>query len=203
MGTSTMVSAQSNGVVVKATVPDAMTGEFVLFPVPVGFYDLVIVSSDHATAVMTGVPVTTTEPTYVSSATVRIGLAPSGMQNATGTVSITPDPINTYATVRALQTLYNGPTVEVASMPVDTDSGAYGFALPVASPRLTSYLAVNPLIVSDPTVSVIFPVDSADASLTAAGEYTLEASVAGLTTQTAEINLLGGPAETDFSFDLP
>jgi len=203
MGESTLVSAQKDGVVVKATVPDAITGEFVLFPVPVGTYDLVIVSSDHATAVMTGVPVTTTEPTYVSSATVRIGLAPSGMQNATGAVSIIPDPLNTYATVRALQALYNGPTVEVASMLVDTDSGAYGFALPIASPRLASYLAVNPLIVSNPAVSVIFPADSTDASLTAAGKYTLEASVAGLTTQTAEINLSGGPAETNFSFVLP
>jgi hypothetical protein len=200
LGASTLVSAQKDGVVVKATVPDATTGEFVLFPVPVGTYDLVIVSSEHATAVMTGVPVTTTEPTYVSSDTVRIGLAPSGMQNATGTVSISTDPLNTYATVRALQALFGGPTVEVASMQVGTDSGAYGFALPIASPGLASYLAINPLIASATPETIIFPADSPDASLTAAGKYTLKASVAGLTTQTAEINLLGGDAETNFSF---
>ncbi len=88
-------------------------------------------------------------------------------------------------------------------MAVDANSGFYEFMLPIASPRLTPYLAVNPLIVNDPTVSVIFPVDSADALLTAAGKYRLEASIEGLTTQPADINLLGGDVTKNFSFTIP
>jgi len=196
LGTTTLVSAQSGGVVIKATAPDA-GGRFVLYPVPPGTYDLVITSTGKATAVMTGVPVVTTAYTNVSSDSVRIALTGSNTHDATGTVSVNAAPVNTGATVRALQTLYNGPSVEVASMPVDADTGEYGFSLPTASPRVTSYLAVNPL-------SISFPPDSSITDQTAAGKYTLKASIPGLTTQKVDINLLlGGDVVTDFSFTIP
>ena len=104
-------------------------------------------------------------------------------------------PVGTGASVRALQTLHNGPTVEVASMPVDASTGAYGFALPTGAPQVTAYVA-NP-------VSIVFAPDSADPALTAAGKYTLEASIAGLAPQTAAIDLAGGSVATDFSFVSP
>ena len=55
---STSISLQQGGVPVKGTVPGA-NGSFVLYPVPAGMYDLVVTSAGRATAVMTGVPVTT------------------------------------------------------------------------------------------------------------------------------------------------
>lgn len=191
LGAATLVSAQgNNGVVYKATVPDA-TGRFVLYPVPPGSYNLVVASSGCATAVMTGVPVTTTGYTHVGSDTVRIALDGSGTADATGTVMLNASPVNTGAMVRALQTLHDGPTVEVAGMPVDADNGAYGFGLPTAAPQITTY-AANP-------VSIPFEPDSADPVLTAAGKYTLEASIEGLTSQTAPINLSAGNVVTNFS----
>lgn len=201
LGADTLVSVQSGGVVVKSTPPATGTefgliaGQFVLYPVPPGTYDLVITSSDRATAVMTGVPVTTTSYTHVNGETVPIALTGSATASASGTVMLNASPVDTGASVRALQTLYNGPTVEVASMPVDADTGGYGFALPTAAPRITAYVA-NP-------ASISFVPDSTDPTLTAAGEYALDASIEGLAPQTAAIDLTGGSVDTDFSFVAP
>lgn len=195
LGTSTLVSAQDGGVVVKSTVP-AADGRFVLYPVVPGTYDVAIVSAAKATAVITGVPVTTTEFTYLGSVTAPIPLAPSDTNDATGIVNRDGSLIGTGATVRALQTLHNGPTIEVASEAVDAGNGKYAFTLPIGSPRIAAYLGVNPL-------SVIFPPDSDDSTLTAAGEYTLEASIDGFVTQTVPINLLGGDVATNFGFVTP
>jgi hypothetical protein len=134
-GGSTLVSAQKDGVVIRSTAPD-VDGMFVLFPLPVDTYDLVIASSQRATAVMTGVPVRTTVPTEVSSDTARIALVSSATKSATGYVSVSPKPDYIYATVRALQTFDNGPTVEVASMAVDANSGFYEFMLPTEAPEV-------------------------------------------------------------------
>ncbi len=194
LGATTTVSAQIDGKVVKATPPDA-NGKFVLYPVTPGTYDLVITSTGKATAVMTGVPVVTTKNTDVGSATVRITMTDSAVSDSTGTVTINTNPVDTGAMVRATQALYNGPTVEVASMPVDADTGEYGFSLPVGAPQLTTYSAG--------ASSITFADDSVDTALTAAGKYTLEASIEDLTTQTADINLLGGDVTTNFSFTIP
>lgn len=195
LGAATQVSAQAgSGIVYKATIPDA-SGRFVLYPVPPGTYNLVVASSGRATAVMTGVPVTATAYTQVGSDTVRIALAGSATANASGTVMLNASPVNTGAMVRAVQTLHGGPTVEVAGMPVDADTGAYGFALPTAAPQITAYVA-NP-------VSIAFAPDSADPTLTAAGKYALEALIDGLAPQTAAIDLAGGDVVTDFSFTAP
>ena len=70
----TTVSVQSAGIVVKATAPDT-TGKFVLYPVPIGSYDLVVSAAGHVTAVTTGVPVTLAAYTYVASAALPIAPA--------------------------------------------------------------------------------------------------------------------------------
>jgi hypothetical protein len=194
LGATTLVSAQSGGEVVKATPPDA-SGQFVLYPVPPGTYDLVFVSSGRATAVMTGVPVVTTAHTLVGSEIVRIGLSGSTTRNASGTVMLNGSPVDTAVTVRSLQTPHNGPTVEISSMPVDASTGAYSFTLPTAAPQMTAYSA-NP-------VAITFAADSADPALTAAGHYTLAASIEGLASQTAAINLSGSSVVTNFSFTAP
>ena len=177
--TSTKVSVQSAGVPVKATVPD-LTGKFVLYPVPVGTYDLVVAASGHVTAVMTGVPVTTTSFTNVNSAAVPIAPASATTRNVTGTV--TP----ATATVRALQSFTGGPTVEVAWAAVDATSGAFSFALPIEAPVKTAYVA-NP-------VALGFAADA-----TAAGKYTIQASSAGVS-KTQAIDVSAAVPALSFSF---
>lgn len=151
------VSAQLDGVPVKATVPDG-NGNFVLYPVPAGSYDLVVSAAGRVTAVMTGVPVLDTQYTDVNDASVLI--SPSVAASAPAVVTGTVDPAT--ATVRALQTFDGGPTVEVAAAPVDADTGAFSFALPVDAPQKIAY-------VPDPT-SLDFVTDD-----TARGLYTIEA----------------------------
>lgn len=141
--------------------PDA-NGMFVLFPVPVGNYDLVVSAEGHVTAVMTGVPVLASAFTNVSTELLRILPPVATSRTVSGTV--TP----TSATVRALQTLTDGTTVEVSWAPVDADTGAFGFTLPIEAPVRTAYVA-NP-------VTLDFVPDSADAD---AGNYTLEAALDG------------------------
>jgi hypothetical protein len=163
---STNVSVQYNGVPVKATVPD-VNGKFVLYPVPVGQYDLVVSAAGRVTAVLTSVPVTTTEYTVINSALAPI-VPPTATTGAvTGTVASTTA---TTATVRALQTLTGGPTVEVAWAAVDVPTpltGTFGFALPIGAPVRASFL-------NKPT-TLIFAPDTA-----AASKYTIEASSGGV-----------------------
>jgi len=176
---STQVSVQAAGVPVKATAPDA-TGKFVLYPVPVGTYDLVVTASGRVNAVMTGVPVITTAFTTVNSAALAISPPVATQRAVTGTV--TP----ATATVRALQPFTTGPTVEVGWGAVDATTGAFSFSLPIEAPVKTAYVA-NP-------VTLTFTPDA-----TAAGKYTLEAASAGAV-KTTSINASAVVPPVTFTF---
>ncbi|MBX3608037.1 MAG: DUF4382 domain-containing protein [Piscinibacter sp.] len=169
---ATAVSVQASGVPIKATIPDS-TGRFELRPVPAGSYDLVVTAPTHSTAVMTAVPVVSGTPTQVSSMTVPIAPAAAASAPVAVPGSVTP----ATATVRALQTLTGGPTVEVGFAPVDADTGAFEFLLALAPPGKTAYVA-NP-------ATITFAPDAA-----AAGRFTLEAESGGtLLTQPVDVNL--------------
>ena len=181
VGSSTNVSLQSNGVPLKATPPDA-SGQFVLYPVPVGTYDLVVTSAGHVTAVMTGVPVVSTAYTYVNSP--ALAIAPPTAASAPRTVTGTVAPPT--ATVRALQDLTGGPTIESAWAPVDATTGAFTTSLPIQAPVRTAYMA-NP-------VALVFATDSG-----AAGKYTIEATSAGVV-KTAPVDVTAPVPPLSFSF---
>jgi len=167
-GSGTLVSLQSQGVPVKASIPDSL-GRFVLFPVPAGSYDLVVSAPNRATAVLTGVPVAATTVTSVGSSSVRITAPASlSMRTVSGTVSPAT------ATVRALQGLTGGPVVEVASPPVDALDGSFAMSLPVAAPVRAPYVANAP--------AFGFAADAA-----VAGLYTVQANSNG-NVQSAGIN---------------
>ena len=176
---STTVSVQSGGIPVKSTVPDA-TGKFTLYPVPTGSYELVITAAGRVTAVMTGVPVITTAYTYVN--TPALGVLPPVATTRTVSGTVTP----TTATVRALQTLSSGPTIEFAWAPVDASTGAFSTALPIEAPVRTAYM-VNPS-------TLAFSADTG-----AAAKYTLEAASAGAT-KTQAIDASAAVAPVAFTF---
>jgi uncharacterized protein with GYD domain len=180
LGTATtQVSVQAAGVPVKATAPDA-TGKFVLYPVPVGTYDLVVTASGRVNAVMTGVPVVSTAFTTVNSTTIPISPPVATMRSVSGTIT----PVT--GTVRALQALTGGPTVEVAWGAVDALSGAFSFSLPIEAPVKTAYVA-------NPTTLTFAP------DATAAGKYTLEAASAGVV-KTQAINASAVVPPVTFTF---
>lgn len=156
----TEVSLQRAGVPVKSTAP-ADDGCFVLYPVPPGTYDLVVASPGHATAVMTGVPVDLDRPTIVSTPTLPIDPPYSRSREVAGVV----DPAD--ATVRALQTLSDGPRIEVRRADVDADDGSFVMSLPISAPWRTRYLRIDPRLLP-PTLGFGY-------DLPAAGLYTAAA----------------------------
>ena len=127
------VTLQTAGEVVKATAPDPTTGTFRLAPVAPGTYDLVLISPNRATAVVTGVTVTADLLTDVSNAALAPPDSASGV--ARGKVTVTPAPAAIDAVVKVQQALLpGGPTVEVASMAADAVTGEYSVTVPTAAP---------------------------------------------------------------------
>ncbi|MEY4562855.1 MAG: hypothetical protein RLZZ618_2132 [Pseudomonadota bacterium] len=177
----TQVSLQLNGVPVKATPPD-INGQFVLYPVPAGTYDLVVTSTGRVTAVMTGVPVSTTAYTYVNSP--GLAISPPASVAPRRTVAGTVSP-NT-ATVRVLQPLTGGPVIETAWAPVDAVTGAFSTSLPLEATVRAAYTA-NP-------TSLTFTADAASA-----GRYTIEAHSAAAT-QSLPINVASPVSPLSISF---
>ena len=168
---ATTVSAQAGGNPVKAAPPDAVTGKFVLYPVPVGTYTLVLVNPNRVTAAITGVPVVAAAaPTLVGAASAPLLPPPaaSAPRTITGTVTTTPP---ASATVRALQSIAALPaatTVAVAWTAADDLTGAFSLTLPVSAPVWATY---GP----SPT-PFTFAADNG-----AAGLYTLQAASEGVT----------------------
>jgi hypothetical protein len=171
LGSNVAVSAQSNGSVVRSTVPNGQ-GEFFLarLDAPAN-YDVVITADDHATAVITGVPVlSTTSTTTVSTSAAPITLPTSTMGSISGTVTLNPLNPDVIAFAAALQTFAPGPTVTVKSKAVDSLSGAYDLILPVAAPLIASYGTTT--FTAQPAI---------------AGMYTIEASAISYLTTTSTI----------------
>ncbi|MDQ3195847.1 MAG: DUF4382 domain-containing protein, partial [Pseudomonadota bacterium] len=110
---SPMVTAQLDGVVVKGTVPDPQTGSFTLSPIvrssTAGNYEVVVTAQDHASAVISDVPVVAKANTTVSTSPIM--LPASGTHTVSGTVL----PVDTEGAVRALQDFPSGPKVTIAS----------------------------------------------------------------------------------------
>lgn len=172
-GVATSVSAQVDGVPMRATTPD-LNGRFELFPVRTGTYDLVVTSTGRVNAVMTGVPVTASGATTVSSEAVRIAppaWAASAVTSGTVTGGIALD-----RQVRAVQTLGTGTKMEVGYANPDSTNGAYAIRLTTGAPASVAY-AVNPQ-------SIAFASD-----VLRAGAYRIEASSPGYTTAFADIVL--------------
>lgn len=184
---STSVSAQTGGVPVRATPPDA-TGRFTLYPVPVGNYEIVITAAGRVNAVMTGVPATADTTTVIGNTTLRINPpASAASQVASGTVTVNGNVANTEGSVRALQSFADALAVEVGYSGANAVTGVYSMTLPTGAPVRTAY-AAN-------ATSFTFTPDAP-----AAGLYRLEASAPTFAARTANINLNSGDVVTNFAF---
>jgi hypothetical protein len=184
VGPSTSVSLQQAGVVIRSTVPDA-TGRFLLQPVAPGTYDLVLSAPGRVTTVITGVPVTADTVLSLNTAAAALVSASSPNGVASGAITVTPaGPLD--AEVRALQAVGSA-TVEVASTLADESTGLYSLTLPTAAPLVTGYATPLP------------PYTAASA---AAGRYTLQATLGGVTKATAAPVTVSAsaPVVTGFSF---
>lgn len=173
-----LVSAQQNGVVVKATVPTA-DGKFDLSPLPASSdsYVVVLTADGRTTAAITGVPVTSGQKT-------SIGTTITPPTSAMRTISGTATPVAAQALVRATQNYSNGTAVEVGFKNADAGTGQYSLSVPVEAPLLGSY-----------STSAITLAPNAPAT---AGKYTVEASATGYASQTANVDVSSTNATVDF-----
>lgn len=184
---STTVSVQQSGAVVRSTVPDA-TGKFVLAYLPEGSYDLVITSDGRATIVVTGVPVTTAAGrTTVTSVASPFVPTASAMSEVVGTTTIAgTTTLVTNATVTDSQALTGGPTVFIAGTPVDADLATYRLRLPTAAPMRAAYASGGFTLAADAAV---------------AGDYVLRATAAGRTAVQQAVDVsAGGSYTVNFQF---
>jgi hypothetical protein len=188
----TKVSVQVNGEIVRAAppLPDD-SGQFVLYPVPVGTYDLVVTTADRATAVVTGVPSIAAAFTTTNSEAFPINPLASTRLAVGGQVTVGASAVDTGGFVRALQTLGLGPSVvEVASANARAVDGIYGMLLPTDAPFRAPYAAGVAKLDFGRTLT--------------AGHYTLSATVArSSVVQTKEIVIDKNPVVQDFPFAAP
>jgi hypothetical protein len=178
------VSAQKNGVVLKATQPNA-SGQFVLAPLdPMkGPYDVVFTGENLTTAVIASVPVVAEQNTVLNSSLDPVTMPASQSGAVIGNVG--PAGARDNGLVRALQAVGTVPAVEVVHVNVDPLSGNYSLFLPTAAPRL--------LVYSNPMVTPL----NFQPQAASAGKYRLEASAIDYQTQ------LGGEITVMFGSILP
>ena len=164
--TNVRVSAQQNGNIVRETVMNTQTGEFFLAHLDPGNYDVVITADNHATAVISGVPVSsTTSITTISTSGAPFSLANSPAQGVTGTVTLLNPPDDDAAViVAAKQTLNPGPTVTVKSQVAALIAGgtdgdySYSLTLPTGAPALAAFgaLPITPTAAAQSAVAKIY-----------------------------------------------
>ncbi len=192
-----MISAQVNGNVVRATVPNTTTvpGKFFLARLPAGIqYDVVISADNRATAVINGVPVpTTTSITSISTTGAPFTMPPSATRSISGTVTLTPGTDDESVFLTAKQTFSSGPTVTTHSQgatlltttPLLGDF-EYAFSmLPIGAPSLGQYATPLPITLS--------------AQAAVAGFYAVEASATGYAPQQFNADLSAVNATHNFA----
>jgi hypothetical protein len=169
------VSAQQNGSIVAATVPDT-NGQFTLSHLAAGNYDVVITADNSAAEVIGAVPVGASGNTTLGTSSAPLTLPTSAMASIAGTVTL-PANATEAAYVAAKQSFAAGPTVTIKYAGADMSTGAYTIAnLPVAAPQYAIYSATLPLVFA-PATTV----------LPGVGKYKVEASGAGYTTKAIDL----------------
>jgi hypothetical protein len=165
--TNVRVSAQQGGTVVRETVMNVATGQFFLAHLDAGNYDVVMTADDHATAVVSGVPVSsTTSITTISNSGAPFTLPTSPTQPINGTVTLNPADDEALVLVAAKQTLNPGPTVVVKSQIASLINGnpvgdfSYALSLPTGAPLLAPYgaLPITPTASAQAAVAKIYTV---------------------------------------------
>jgi hypothetical protein len=172
-----MVTAQQNGTIARATIPNPLTGEFYLARLAPGNYDVVITADNYATAVVMTVPVLNqTSTSFISTAIAPINLQAAGTApgSISGTAILNPASTTEVAYVSAKQSFASGPTFTVKYTGANLTDGTYILNnLPTVAPQLAQYSAFLPLTFVTRTNTI-----------PGTGKYAVEAIATGYTTQT-------------------
>lgn len=177
LGSNVAISAQRNGTIVQSTAPNQYTGEFTLARLDSGEYDLVVTADGHATALIRGVPASSSTATIGTSAQ-PFNLPRSTSHTISGTIALSPVSSGTVILVTAKQAIVPGSYVLVKSDSADLADANYALTLPAEAPLVGNYGSGSLPI-------ALVPVPAA------AGMYLIEASAPGYTAQSVTKNLSG------------
>jgi hypothetical protein len=181
---TTRVYLESNGTIVRATNPDA-NGRFVLYPAPVGTYDVVISALGSVPAVITGVPVSVAASTDINTAATPIQLPASTSHTISVTINGTNPPVD--ARVMIVKRYTGGPDATIAGATARANSGAQLYTVPTGAAIRAPYVA---------NVQPVFTPDNNPPT----GRYTVTATAGGVT-KTADVDAtMSDPA---VSFTIP
>lgn len=138
LGSNVRVSAQQNGVVVRAALPAAGSGAFSLSYLPPGSYEVVITADGHAAAVIAGVKVADSSAVLaLNSAAAPIALPASATGAITAVLVLQPASNIDAAFGTAYQTFNNGPRVSIRDRMAGIGGGFVRFDnLPLSRPSL-------------------------------------------------------------------
>jgi hypothetical protein len=187
-----MVTAQQNGEVVSATVPDT-SGRFFLARLEPGKYDVVITADNRASAVITQVPVTsTTGKVSLSTSDNPVDLQAAAITPAEISGKVASSPAGSaeeVAFVAAKQSFAAGPTVTIKYRGADVLNGDYKLEkLPAVAPQLGQYSTTLPIVLTTQTTTT-----------PGTGKYTVEASLSGYQIQSATVDISGGNMVKNFT----
>lgn len=142
-----VVTAQQNGVIVRATMPDPATGEFLLSRLDAGSYDVVVTADGHAASVIGAVPVATTaSTTIISTAAAPISLQPSATGHIQAKLRLTPPSDVQSPFGSAIEQFASGTSVTIGYRVANLATGDVLFTkLSMDPPQLAMYSATSPL----------------------------------------------------------
>ena len=180
---TTRVYLESNGTIVRGTNPDA-NGRFVLYPAPVGTYDVVISALGSVPAVITGVPVSVSASTDINTAATPIQLPASASHTISVTVNATPA---VDARVTIVKRYTGGPDATIAGAPARANSGAQLYTVSTGAAIRAPYVA---------NVQPVFTPDNNPPT----GRYTVTATAGGVT-KTADVDAT--TSDPSVSFTIP
>jgi hypothetical protein len=147
LGSHVRVTAQQNGVIVRATNPDPVTGGFVLSRLDPGSYDVVVTADERAAAVIAAVPVVSAlSITALNTAATPLAMPAARSGYVLATLTMSPASAVEPAYGSASQKFASGPTVVIGYRVADLKTGAVIFRkMPMAAPQLAVYSATSPL----------------------------------------------------------
>ena len=148
LGSHVRVTAQQNGVVVRATDPDPVSGEFLLPRLDAGSYDVVVTADGRAASVVAAVPVASSvSTTALNTAATPVTLQAAPMGFIMATLKLNPVSAVEPAYGAAGQKFAAGPTVVIGYRVADLKTGVINFRkLPMAAPQLAVYSASRALV---------------------------------------------------------
>lgn len=147
LGSHVRVTAQQNGVIVRATDPDPVTGAFALTRIDPGYYDIVVTADDRAASVVAAVPVASAvSTTALNTAATPIALPAVSTGLIHATLRLSPYSAVEPAFGSASQKFAAGPMVVIGYRVADLITGSINFRkMPMAAPQLALYSSTSRL----------------------------------------------------------